>query len=137
MSNFFSNFWTQYKEGNPEADVDEIEKIKRKFIKYDTDMSGDINVDELVAMYQDLGQPKNKLECEKIIKQNDKKSSGTIDFYEFLEMTLGPSANLFLKRLLFFKELEKQNQKKWKNTSYFENKKMIMMKRIFHLLFAS
>lgn len=75
-------------------------------------MSGDINVDELVAMYQDLGQPKNKLECEKIIKQNDKKSSGTIDFYEFLEMTLGPSANLFLKRLLFFKELEKQNQKK-------------------------
>jgi hypothetical protein len=99
-----------YKESNPEADVDEIEKVKRKFIKYDSDLSGDINVDELMYMFQDLGQPKNRLECEKVIKQNDKHGTGTIDFQDFLEMLLGKSANLFLKRLLFFKELEKQSQ---------------------------
>ena len=104
----------------------------------------------MVAMYEKLGKPKNRLQVElriallhsiyfcpfsifvtffrlgifaqrsfeyfllwltlnqvqKEIAKFDKSGSGTLDLFEYLEMTLGPCADKFLKTLLFFKELE-------------------------------
>jgi hypothetical protein len=54
-------------------------------------------------------QPKNNLEVKKEIAKYDKNNNGSINLYEYLQMTLGGSASPFLKTLLFFKRLEIEN----------------------------
>ena len=60
----------------------------------------------MVAMYEKLERPKNRLQVQKEIAKYDKTNSGSLDLFEFLEMSLGAGANPFLKTLLFFKQLE-------------------------------
>ena len=63
----------------------------------------------MVAMYEKLERPKNRLQVQKEIEKYDQSKSGTLDLFEFLEMSLGAGANPFLKTLLFFKQLELKN----------------------------
>lgn len=63
----------------------------------------------MVAMYEKLEKPKNRLQVQKEIQKYDTTKSGTLDLFEFLEMSLGAGANPFLKTLLFFKQLELKN----------------------------
>merc|ERR1712063_235028 len=99
----------RYKEANPDSDPNEVQKIREMFIIFDQDLSGDLNVDEMVAMYEKLEKPKNRLQVQKEIQKYDVSKSGTLDLFEFLEMSLGAGANPFLKTLLFFKQLELKN----------------------------
>ena len=99
----------RYKQANADSDPEEIQKIRDMFIVFDQDLSGDLNIDEMVAMYEKLEKPKNRLQVQKEIAKNDKSNSGTLDLFEFLEMSLGAGANPFLKTLLFFKGLEIKN----------------------------
>jgi Ca2+-binding EF-hand superfamily protein len=62
-----------------------------------SDMSGDLNVEELVAMYEKLGKSKNVFEVKKELAKFDKNNSGTLNLYEYLLMTLGGGASPFLK----------------------------------------
>ena len=99
----------RYRSANPDSDPGEIQKIREMFIIFDRDLSGDLNVDEMVAMYERLEKPKNRLQVQAEIAKYDRNKSGTLDLFEFLEMSLGAGANPFLKTLLFFKQLELKN----------------------------
>eukprot|EP01118_Nematostelium_gracile_P005096 TRINITY_DN1610_c0_g1_i1.p1 TRINITY_DN1610_c0_g1~~TRINITY_DN1610_c0_g1_i1.p1 ORF type:complete len:156 (+),score=60.30 TRINITY_DN1610_c0_g1_i1:78-545(+) len=101
----------QYLQSNPEASADEVEKYKKKFMLYDLDHSGDINLDELKLMMEKLGKPKTHLELKKMIAEVDKSGNGCIDYIEFLEMMLGKGGNSILKKILMFEEMGKEKEK--------------------------
>lgn len=96
---------------NPDASPADIEKYKKKFMLFDLDNSGDINLEELRLMMEKLGQPKTHIELKKMIAQVDTDGSGTISYYEFLEMMLGKGGNSILKKILMFEELAKKDSK--------------------------
>ena len=96
-------------EENKDADRGEVDRVKSLFALFDRDMSGDLDAEEVTAMFEKLGKPKNALEVRKEIAKWDKNKSGSIDLYEYLCMTLGGGASPFMKTLLFFKELELKN----------------------------
>eukprot|EP01089_Gocevia_fonbrunei_P001592 TRINITY_DN11478_c0_g1_i1.p1 TRINITY_DN11478_c0_g1~~TRINITY_DN11478_c0_g1_i1.p1 ORF type:complete len:156 (-),score=43.95 TRINITY_DN11478_c0_g1_i1:73-540(-) len=97
----------QYLQSNPDAKQADVDKYKKKFMLFDLDHSGDINMQELQAMMEKLGQPKTHLELKKMIAQVDKSGSGAIDYIEFLEMMLGKGDTSILKKILMFEELGK------------------------------
>ena len=100
----------EYLRSNPEAKASEVEKFKIKFMLYDLDHSGDLNLEELKGMMEKLGQPKTHLELKKMISQIDKSGSGSIDYIEFLEAMLGPGGNSILKKIMMFEELGKEKE---------------------------
>jgi hypothetical protein len=97
-----------FRQENPDVSDQDIDKIKELFVIFDTDFNGELSAEELSAMYERLGKPKSLLEVKKEIKKFDKNASGTIDLYEYLNMSLGSESSPFLKTLLFFKRLEIQ-----------------------------
>merc|ERR1711879_593584 len=100
----------EYKSLNPEALDEDIQKYKEKFVLYDRERSGDINLEELKYMMEKLGQPKTHLELKKMIAQVDKQGKGTIVFMDFLEMMLGAGDSSILKKILKFEELMKPKE---------------------------
>jgi hypothetical protein len=100
----------QFTSENPDVSKDDISKVKGLFAIFDRDMNGALDVVELTAMYEKLGKPKNNLDVKKEIAKYDKNNNGSINLYEYLQMTLGSTSSPFLKTLLFFKRLELENQ---------------------------
>ncbi|XP_038063878.1 allograft inflammatory factor 1-like [Patiria miniata] len=83
-----------------------LSSYKDKFIEYDLDNSGDLDVKDVSYMMEKLGQPKNHLEVKKMIAEVDTNHSGTINYNEFIEMMLGKK-NSVLKIILMFEEKKK------------------------------
>eukprot|EP01147_Barroeca_monosierra_P002026 gene2026-5099_t len=61
---------------------EKLEKFKHKFMEFDEDNSGDIDLMELKRMMEKLGQPKTHLELKKMIAEVDLNNSG-IEFVLF------------------------------------------------------
>ncbi|XP_061193355.1 allograft inflammatory factor 1-like [Saccostrea echinata] len=101
-------------DGEAYSDVEDLEEklveYKAKFMEYDLDDSGDIDIMELKQMMEKLGQAKTHLELKKMIAEVDTDNSGTINYTEFLSMMLGKK-NSILKIILMFEEKSKEKQK--------------------------
>ncbi|EDQ88939.1 uncharacterized protein MONBRDRAFT_37177 [Monosiga brevicollis MX1] len=94
-----------------QEDVEErLEQYCHKFMEFDEDASGDIDLQELSRMMEKLGQPKTHLELKKMIKQVDTNDSGTINYEEFLQMMFGKS-NSILRIILMYEEKNKEKEK--------------------------
>ncbi|XP_022291598.2 allograft inflammatory factor 1-like [Crassostrea virginica] len=98
-------------DGDTYSDVEGLEErlieYKGKFMEYDLDNSGDIDIMELKQMMEKLGQAKTHLELKKMIAEIDTDDSGTINYTEFLNMMLGKK-NSILKIILMFEEKNKE-----------------------------
>ena len=94
--------------------VDDLEeklgKFKVKFMDFDEDHSGDIDMMELKRMMEKLGQPKTHMELKKMIAEVDTNDSGTINYREFVQMMLGPKKSI-LRMILMFEEMGKEKEK--------------------------
>jgi len=90
-----------------EEDLEErLIQYKAQFIRFDLDMSGDIDEMELKQMLEKLDQAKTHKEIKKMIAQVDTSDSGTISYSEFLVMMLG-GKNSVLRMILLFEEKAK------------------------------
>ncbi len=87
-----------------------LESYKVKFMEFDQDDSGDLDVKDVTYMMEKLEQPKNLLEVKKMIAEVDTNNSGTINYNEFIEMMLGKK-NSVLKIILMFEEKKKGKEK--------------------------
>ncbi|XP_071802568.1 allograft inflammatory factor 1-like [Asterias amurensis] len=87
-----------------------LANYKIKFMEFDQDDSGDLDVKDVTFMMEKLGQPKNLLEVKKMIAEVDTNNSGTINYNEFIEMMLGKK-NSVLKIILMFEEKRKEKEK--------------------------
>lgn len=101
-------------DGDTYKDVEDLEEklneYKAKFMEYDLDNSGDIDIMELKQMMEKLGQAKTHLELKKMIAEIDTTNSGTIHYPEFLNMMLGKKSSI-LKIILMFEEKNKEKAK--------------------------
>lgn len=91
------------------AERAQLDKWKAKFIEYDLDSSGDIDMMELKLMMEKLGQAKTHLELKKMIAEVDSTGKGTINFRDFLNMMTGKKSSILQKILMFEDLAAKQN----------------------------
>ncbi|XP_035670862.1 allograft inflammatory factor 1-like [Branchiostoma floridae] len=94
--------------------ADRLESLKKKFMEFDEDNSGDIDIMELKRMMEKLGQAKTHLELKKMIAEVDTTNGGVITYGDFLRMMLGKKSSV-LKLILIFEE-KKQGKERPKGT---------------------
>lgn len=68
-----------------------LEQMKRKFMEYDLDNSGDLDLFEVQKMMEKLGQPKTRAELVQLIAEVDTSNTGKISFREYLMVRLAAS----------------------------------------------
>ncbi|KJE94609.1 allograft inflammatory factor [Capsaspora owczarzaki ATCC 30864] len=85
-------------------------EYRTKFMEYDLDHSGDIDLMELKQMMEKLGQAKTHLELKKMIAEVDLEGQGTISYRSFLTMMLGKKSSI-LQKILMFEEMNKEKPK--------------------------
>jgi len=90
--------------------AERLEQFKVKFMEYDLDHSGDIDIMELKQMMEKLDQAKTHLELKKMIAEVDTTNSGTISYTEFIDMMLGKK-NSVLRIILKFEEKRKEKER--------------------------
>eukprot|EP01100_Stratorugosa_tubuloviscum_P001191 TRINITY_DN1266_c0_g1_i1.p1 TRINITY_DN1266_c0_g1~~TRINITY_DN1266_c0_g1_i1.p1 ORF type:complete len:148 (+),score=75.74 TRINITY_DN1266_c0_g1_i1:89-532(+) len=91
-------------EFSSQATSEQLTKYKEKFMEFDLDNSGDIDMMELKLMMEKMGQAKTHLELKRMISEVDSTGNGTINFRDFLQMMLGSKSSI-LQRILQFEEL--------------------------------
>ena len=70
------------------ADKEELKKLRQIFYKIDSNLDGKISKEELYVAYQEAGKKITKEELEKIIKSIDYDGNGSIEYEEFIRVTL-------------------------------------------------
>merc|ERR1712118_511743 len=73
----------------PGLKQDEIEEIKEAFDLFDTDQSGEIDLKELKAAMQSLGDESKNDTIFTMLNELDKDGNASLDFEEFLELMSG------------------------------------------------
>ncbi|XP_078577644.1 allograft inflammatory factor 1-like [Branchiostoma floridae x Branchiostoma japonicum] len=90
--------------------ADRLESLKKKFMEFDEDNSGDIDIMELKRMMEKLGQAKTHLELKKMIAEVDTTNGGVIAYMDFLGMMLGKKSSV-LKLILMFEEKKQEKER--------------------------
>eukprot|EP00049_Salpingoeca_infusionum_P026515 m.26137 g.26137 ORF g.26137 m.26137 type:complete len:154 (+) comp8797_c0_seq1:441-902(+) len=88
---------------------EKLEQYKVKFMEFDEDASGDIDIMELKRMMEKMGQAKTHLELKKMIAEVDTNNSGTIHYDEFVQMMLGKKSSI-LRLILMFEDKGKEKE---------------------------
>ena len=70
------------------ADKEELKKLRKIFYKIDLNLDGKLSKEELYVAYQEAGINISKEELEKTIKSIDFDGSGSIEYEEFIRVTL-------------------------------------------------
>nr|AOZ21491.1 allograft inflammatory factor-1 [Sinohyriopsis cumingii] len=99
---------------NPDySEVEELpEKLtafKAKFLEFEHDQNGNIDLMGLKRMLEKLGQAKTHLEIKKMIAEVDTTNTGTISYRDFIRMMLGGKS--VLKLILIFEEKAKPQER--------------------------
>lgn len=89
---------------------EQLQTFKDKFLEFDKDAEGNIDMLGLSRMLEKVGQPKTHLEMKKMIREIDRTNKGTICYRDFINMMLGPK-NSVLKLILMFEQKSKAPEK--------------------------
>ena len=76
------------------ADKEELKKLRKIFFKIDLNLDGKLSKEELYLAYKEAGIKINKEELEKLINLIDFDGNGSIEYEEFIRVTL-PKEQLF------------------------------------------
>lgn len=90
--------------------TDHLEAFKKKFLEFDKDANGNIDMFGLSRMMEKLGQAKTHLEMKKMIREIDTTNTGSICYRDFITMMIGPKTSV-LKLILLFEEKMKEKEK--------------------------
>ncbi|KAH3725354.1 hypothetical protein DPMN_051188 [Dreissena polymorpha] len=88
----------------------QLEVFKGKFLEFEKDKQGNIDLFGLKRMMEKLGQAKTHLEIKKMISEIDSTNSGTICYRDFVMMMIGPKSSI-LKLILMFEQKGKEKEK--------------------------
>lgn len=89
-----------------------LEMFKKKYMEFDLNHDGEIDMMGLKRMLEKLGLAKTHLELKKIISEVvGLTSKDTIGYYDFLNMMLG-KRNAILKLILMFEGMGKDQERK-------------------------
>jgi len=95
------------------AEVEDLEEsletYKKKFLEFDKDTEGNIDMFGLARMLEKVGKATTHLKMKEMIREIDSTNKGTICYRDFIAMMLGPKSSV-LKRILFFEEKMKPKE---------------------------
>ncbi|XP_045049063.2 allograft inflammatory factor 1 isoform X1 [Desmodus rotundus] len=81
-----------------------------KYMEFDLNGNGDIDIMSLKRMLEKLGVPKTHLELKKLIKEVSGDSGETFNYSDFLRMMLGKRSAI-LKMILMYEEKAREQEK--------------------------
>ncbi|XP_004711753.1 allograft inflammatory factor 1 [Echinops telfairi] len=87
-----------------------LEVFKQKYMEFDLNGNGDIDIMSLKRMLEKLGATKTHLELKKLIQDVSSGSGETFSYADFIRMMLGKRSAL-LKMILMFEEKTKEQEK--------------------------
>ncbi|XP_015977183.1 allograft inflammatory factor 1 isoform X2 [Rousettus aegyptiacus] len=87
-----------------------LEAFKKKYMEFDMNGDGDIDIMSLKRMLEKLGVPKTHLELKKLIKEVSGGSGETFSYSDFLKMMLGKRSAI-LKMILMYEEKAREQEK--------------------------
>ncbi|XP_004598771.1 allograft inflammatory factor 1 [Ochotona princeps] len=87
-----------------------LEAFKRKYMEFDLNGDGDIDIMSLKRMLEKLGAPKTHLELKKLISDVSGGSGETFSYPDFLRMMLGKRSAI-LKMILMYEEKTREQEK--------------------------
>ncbi|XP_043306765.1 allograft inflammatory factor 1 isoform X1 [Cervus canadensis] len=87
-----------------------LEAFKKKYMEFDLNEDGGIDIMSLKRMMEKLGVPKTHLELKKLIMEVSSGSGETFSYSDFLKMMLGKRSAI-LKMILMYEEKAKEQEK--------------------------
>ncbi|EPQ03746.1 Allograft inflammatory factor 1 [Myotis brandtii] len=90
--------------------LSKLEAFKKKYMEFDLNGNGDIDIMSLKRMLEKLGVPKTHLELKKLIREVSKSSGETFNYSDFLRMMLGKRSAI-LKMILMYEEKAREQEK--------------------------
>ncbi|XP_078502079.1 allograft inflammatory factor 1 [Lissotriton helveticus] len=97
---------------NTDEDLeDKLQLFKKKFMDFDLNDQGDIDMMGLKRMLEKLGAPKTHLELKKMITEVTGGASDTISYQDFVRMMLGKRSAIF-KIILMYEEKAREQAEK-------------------------
>ncbi|XP_045651698.1 allograft inflammatory factor 1 isoform X2 [Ursus americanus] len=87
-----------------------LETFKKKYMEFDLNGNGDIDIMSLKQMLEKLGVPKTHLELKKLIREVSGSSGETFSYSDFLKMMLGKRSAI-LKMILMYEEKAREQEK--------------------------
>ncbi|XP_006896258.1 PREDICTED: allograft inflammatory factor 1 [Elephantulus edwardii] len=87
-----------------------LETFKKKYMEFDLNGNGDIDIMSLKRMMEKLGVPKTHLELKKLIQEVSSGSGETFSYHDFLRMMLGKRSAI-LKMILMYEEKAREQEK--------------------------
>ncbi|XP_043427750.1 allograft inflammatory factor 1 isoform X1 [Prionailurus bengalensis] len=81
-----------------------------KYMEFDLNGNGDIDIMSLKRMLEKLGVPKTHLELKKLIREVSSGSGETFSYSDFLKMMLGKRSAI-LKMILMYEEKAREQEK--------------------------
>uniref|UniRef100_UPI00398E31DD allograft inflammatory factor 1-like n=1 Tax=Pristiophorus japonicus TaxID=55135 RepID=UPI00398E31DD len=88
-NSLFQEFLEDQKYKDEENLAENLESFKKKYVEFDLNDQGDIDLMSLKQMLEKLGVPKTHLEVKKMISEVTGGSSDTISYRDFVTMMLG------------------------------------------------
>uniref|UniRef100_A0A673T0Q8 Allograft inflammatory factor 1 n=1 Tax=Suricata suricatta TaxID=37032 RepID=A0A673T0Q8_SURSU len=90
--------------------LSKLEAFKKKYMEFDLNGNGDIDIMSLKRMLEKLGVPKTHLELKKLIREVSSGSGETFSYSDFLRMMLGKRSAI-LKMILMYEEKAREQEK--------------------------
>ncbi|XP_012292067.1 allograft inflammatory factor 1 isoform X2 [Aotus nancymaae] len=87
-----------------------LKAFKEKYMEFDLNGNGDIDIMSLKRMLEKLGAPKTHLELKKLIGEVSSGSGETFSYADFLRMMLGKRSAI-LKMILMYEEKAREQEK--------------------------
>ncbi|XP_057555330.1 allograft inflammatory factor 1 isoform X1 [Hippopotamus amphibius kiboko] len=87
-----------------------LEAFKKKYMEFDLNGNGDIDIMSLKRMLEKLGVPKTHLELKKLISEVSSGPGETFSYTDFLKMMLGKRSAI-LKMILMYEEKAREQEK--------------------------
>ncbi|XP_030706424.1 allograft inflammatory factor 1 [Globicephala melas] len=87
-----------------------LEAFKKKYMEFDLNGNGDIDIMSLKRMLEKLQVPKTHLELKKLIREVSSGPGETFSYSDFLRMMLGKRSAI-LKMILMYEEKAREQEK--------------------------
>lgn len=98
------------KYSNDEDLPSKLEAFKVKYMEFDLNGNGDIDIMSLKRMLEKLGVPKTHLELKRLIREVSSGSEETFSYSDFLRMMLGKRSAI-LRMILMYEEKNKEHKR--------------------------
>ncbi|XP_025846196.1 allograft inflammatory factor 1 isoform X3 [Vulpes vulpes] len=106
-----------------------LEAFKKKYMEFDLNGDGDIDIMALKRMLEKLGVPKTHLELKKLIREVSSSSGETFSYSDFLKMMLGKKSAILKMFYSYIRPLLHSNEELQRHAATWMNLLSVMLSK--------